>query len=153
MQHISFFFSEKCARHVEMHSCTLWGRHVWQGELFANTDSKTHKRLKTMPFNQTKQDRMPNFEEIFFFKSMNKRQTSKSPTSLSPVGFLQQEVGTRLQTCLWIGSCLTRFSAQKPDPLSDSVIWLGRTSDLWYRSLVACTAERSDGACWKWDCG
>ena len=27
-----FSFSEKCGRHVALHSHTLWRRHVWQGE-------------------------------------------------------------------------------------------------------------------------
>ena len=49
-----------------------------------------------MLFNQTKQDRMQIFEEILFFKVTNNTKTNKSLIFLSPGGFLQKEVGTRL---------------------------------------------------------
>ena len=48
-------------------------------------DPKTHKRLKRTLCNQTKQDRMPVFEEILFFKTTNNRRTNKSLIFLSPV--------------------------------------------------------------------
>ena len=54
---------------------------------------KTHKRLKRVLFNQTKQDRMQIFKEIPFFKAMNNAKTNKLLMFLSPVGFLQKEVG------------------------------------------------------------
>ena len=68
-------------------------------------DPKTYRRFKRTLFNQTKPDRMRIFEEILFFKAENttiennnnnNKQTNKSLILLSPVGFLQKKVGTRL---------------------------------------------------------
>ena len=59
-------------------------------------DPKTHKRIKRMLFNQAKQDRKQIFKEMLFFKAINNTKTNKSLIFLSPVGFLQKEVSTRL---------------------------------------------------------
>ena len=65
-------------------------------EVLYITVSKSHKRLKRTLINQIKQDRVRVFEEILFLKATNDTKTNKSLIFLSAVGFLHEEVGTRL---------------------------------------------------------